>query len=94
MLHLLVFDIIISFAEFLTQNLFQSFGIVELVETFIQADRQRMRIAIRRAFNGLRWLDALDHAEVATGKRSGEGQIGVGIGSRHAIFDPRVRLIG
>ncbi len=49
-----------------------------------------MGIAIGGPLDRLRRLDALLHAKITAGKRGGYGQIGIGIGTRHAVFDPKI----
>ena len=52
MLHLLVLHVLIGLDEFLAQHGLERLGVVQLVERLIEADRQRVRIAIGRALTG------------------------------------------
>ena len=89
-LHFLKFHVLIGGDEFLAQHLLQRLGVVQLVERLVEIDRQSMGIAIGRTGHRLRWLDALDHAQIAAGERCRKSQIRIGIGARHPVLHPQI----
>src|SRR5215813_14707363 len=86
-LKLRAFHEIDRLAETLTEDRLDLPAGIEAGEGVIERSRQGMSEAIGAALNLLAGLEPLDHAEIAASERSGDRDIGIGIGTCEAVLD-------